>query len=78
MTDYDKKWLWIFIGAEVLTFLFSKLVLAILGLIPAAASATANEGLDILKGLLIPIFLIITALVIMGAYKNNRDGGGTI
>ncbi|MFT4144388.1 MAG: hypothetical protein QM644_08005 [Mobilitalea sp.] len=78
MTDFDKKWLGIFIGAEVITFLFSKLILALLGLIPVTANVTVNEGLGILKGLIIPVLLIITALVIMGVFKNNRDGGGTL
>jgi uncharacterized membrane protein len=78
MTDYDKKWLGIFIGAEVITFLFSKLILALLSLIPVTTNATVNEGLGILKGLIIPVLLIITALIIMGIFKNNRDGGGTL
>lgn len=78
MTEFDKKWLGIFIGAEVVTFLFAKLILLLLGLIPAATSATVNEGLDLLKGLIIPVLLVITALVVMGIYKNNRDGGGTL
>lgn len=78
MTDYDKKWLGIFIGAEVITFLFSKLILALLGLFPITTNATVNEGVGILKGLIIPVLLIITALVIMGIFKNHRDGGGTL
>lgn len=78
MTDFDKKWLGILIGAEVITFLFSELILALLGLIPVTTNATVNEGLGILKGLIIPVLLIITALVIMGISKNNRDGGGTL
>ena len=72
MTDYDKKWLKIFIGSEAVTFLFAKLLLVLLNLIPAASNDTVNEGLTILKGLMIPVFLIIVALVIMGAYKDNR------
>lgn len=78
MTEFDKKWLAIFIGAEVLAFLFAKLVLLLLGLIPASPNTVMNDGLDILKGLILPLSLIITALIMMGVYKNNRDGGGTI
>lgn len=78
MTEFDKKWLWKFIGAEILTFLSAKLIIALLGLIPAIANDTLNEGLNILKSLILPLSLIIVALVFMGTYKNNRDGGGTL
>lgn len=78
MTDYDKRWLGKFIGAEAITFLFVKLVLALLGLIPAVSNNMVNDGLNILKGLIFPLSLIITALVTMGLYRNNRDGGGTL
>jgi len=78
MTDFDKKWLRKFVIVEVLAFLGAKLLKLVLNLLPDVTNKLIGEGLDILKGLIIPLALIITALILLGLYKNDRDGGGTI
>ena len=77
MTDYDKKYLWIFAGVEILVYLAGRLLIALLDFIPAK-EGFVNTSVAILKGTVTPCLLIIGALIILGVYKNNRDGGGTI
>lgn len=78
MTDFDKKYLAITAGVEVLLYLAAKLVVMLLDLIPALSNEMVNEGFNLFKGMITPILLIAGALVVLGVYKNNRDGGGTI
>lgn len=74
MTEYDKKWLWIFIGAEVVSYLFARLLKLLVGFIPTPTSETAREILALGSDLILPITLIAVALIILVQYKKNRDG----
>lgn len=78
MTDFDKKHLAIFAGVEILAYLAARLIVMLLDFVPTLPTEMMNSSFVLLKEFVVPVVLIIAALVFLGYYKNNRDGGGTI
>ncbi len=76
MTDYDKKWAWIFAGAEIAALVIGRILLALAELIPSPEEGLGATGASLLKSGIIPAALIGTAFTVLALYKKNRDGGG--
>ena len=77
LNDYDKKYVWLFVAAEIVAFLAGKLIKMAIGFIPAEAGSGLETAIDILSRFVIPGVLLLAALIVLNIYRKNRESSGS-